>query len=186
MSRSCRSRARLSARQCAQLIVEAFADYNAEFRAITRRAPLRFDARDSKGSQRDAVERIELYDRFVNQTIAELRLKLGERALDRVLWAQIRDEFADLIARPAGCGIHQDLLQLHHAPALRHRRRRTRNRVRGHGPRSRWANITTAVGTNTYLNHGSLLLLFEDVLGDIRFHSPGATSTAASRTWPPK
>ena len=62
-----------SARQCAQQIVEAFARYNAEFRAITRRAPLRFDSRDSRGGQRDAVERIELYDRFVNQTIAELR-----------------------------------------------------------------------------------------------------------------
>ncbi len=31
--------------------------------------------------------------------------------------------------------------------------------------------VTTAIGTNTYLNHGSLLLLFEDVLGDVRFHS---------------
>src|SRR5260370_32230172 len=31
--------------------------------------------------------------------------------------------------------------------------------------------INTTVGTNTYINHGSLLLLFEDVLGDVRFHS---------------
>src|SRR4029450_10097715 len=79
--------------QCARHIVEAFGFYNAEFRVITRRAPVRFDTRDWKGSQRDAVARIELYDRFVNQTIAELRLELGERALDRTLWAQIRREF---------------------------------------------------------------------------------------------
>src|SRR5690606_34031465 len=49
-------------------IVSSFALYNAEFRAITRRAPRRFDERDWQGSQRDSVERIELYDRYVNRT----------------------------------------------------------------------------------------------------------------------
>src|SRR5499427_1166648 len=83
-----------SPRECARHIVDAFARYNAEFRAITRRAPLRFDARDWKGSQRDAVERIELYDRYVNQTIAELRVALGAAAADRDLWRQTRAEFA--------------------------------------------------------------------------------------------
>src|SRR3954467_5649746 len=86
----------MPAADCAHLIVAAFADYNAQFRVIIRRAPWRFDARDWKGSQRDAVERIELYDRLVSQTIAQLRLKLGERALERALWVQIRDEFAVL------------------------------------------------------------------------------------------
>src|SRR5215470_3381829 len=87
-----------TARECARHIVDAFGFYNAEFRVITRRAPVRFDTRDWKGSQRDAVERIDLYDRFVSQTIAELCLTLGDRALDRALWAQIRDSFATQIA----------------------------------------------------------------------------------------
>ena len=34
------------------------------------------------------------------------------------------------------------------------------------------ANITASVQTNVYTNHGSLPLLFEDVLGDVRFRSP--------------
>ncbi len=34
------------------------------------------------------------------------------------------------------------------------------------------ANVTSTVTTNTYINHGSLALLFEDVLGDVRFRSP--------------
>ena len=34
------------------------------------------------------------------------------------------------------------------------------------------ANIRSPVGSNTYLNHGSLSLLFEDLLGDVRFRSP--------------
>ena len=38
------------AQDCARQIVDAFAHYNAEFRAITRRAPLRFDARDWRDS----------------------------------------------------------------------------------------------------------------------------------------
>ncbi|HKF98296.1 MAG TPA: isocitrate dehydrogenase kinase/phosphatase AceK regulatory subunit, partial [Steroidobacteraceae bacterium] len=82
-----------TAHDCARQIVDAFARYNAEFRAITRRAPQRFDARDWKASQRDAVERIELYDRYVNQTIAALRLALGARAIDRSLWQELRSEF---------------------------------------------------------------------------------------------
>src|ERR1700733_10870574 len=86
------------ARDCAREIASAFVRYNAEFRAITRRAPVRFDARDSKGSQRDAVERIDLYDKFVNGTVAELRAKLGDRALDRELWMQIRGDFPAEIA----------------------------------------------------------------------------------------
>src|SRR5437762_2588066 len=74
------------AEECARHTVEAFARYNAEFRAITRRAPLRFDSRDLRASQQAAIH--------------------------------------------------------------------------------------TSVGTNTYLNHGSLSLLFEDLLGDVRFRSP--------------
>ena len=85
-------------RTCAHEIADAFVRYNAEFRAITRRAPLRFDARDAKASQRDAVERIDLYDRFVNRTVTELKTRLGEQALDRDLWMQIRSEFPAEIA----------------------------------------------------------------------------------------
>src|ERR1700742_3323409 len=87
----------MPAADCAHLIVAAFADYNAQFRVITRRAPWRFDALDAKGSQRDAVERIELYDRLVNQTIAQLRLRLGPQAPARSLWSAIRNTFAVLI-----------------------------------------------------------------------------------------
>src|SRR5690348_6026494 len=81
------------AQECARRIAAAFVRYNAEFRAITRRAPLRFDARDFRSSQHDAIERIGLYDRFVNQTIEELRALLGARALERPLWRQIHGAF---------------------------------------------------------------------------------------------
>ena len=159
-----------SASDCAHFISAAFADYNAEFRVITRRAPWRFDARDSKGSQRDAVERIELYDRLVSQTIAQLRLKLGERALDRSLWAEIRIDFAARI---------EGLPDAEFTKTFFSSITRQLYGTVGVAPEIEFVatdldplgKINTTVGTNTYLNHGSLLLLFEDVLGDVRFHS---------------
>ena len=158
-------------RECARHIVEAFARYNAEFRAITRRAPQRFDARDWKGSQRDAVERIELYDSFVNQTIAALRLALGEHAADRALWQQIRAEFATQISALPDTEFTKTFFSSIS--------RRLFGTV-GVAPDIEFvatdldplADIHSALGTNTYLNHGSLPLLFEDLLGDVRFRSP--------------
>ena len=85
------------ARECAADAVDAFERYNAEFRAITRRAPVHFEERDWHSSQRDAVERIELYGRYVDRTVASLRLRLGGETTDRTLWASIKDEFARLI-----------------------------------------------------------------------------------------
>ena len=85
------------ARECAADAVAAFERYNAEFRAITRRAPLRFEERDWRSSQRDAVERIELYGGYVERTVAGLRLRLADESLDRALWTTIKQEFARLI-----------------------------------------------------------------------------------------
>jgi isocitrate dehydrogenase kinase/phosphatase len=160
-----------SARGCARQIARAFADYNAEFRSITRRAPQHFDSRDWKTSQRDAIERIELYDRFVNRTILVLRTMLGTCALDRQLWEQIRayfvaeiavlpDEeftktfFSSITRRLFGTvGVAADIEFV--ATDL-----------------DPLAGITSMVGTRIYPNRGSLQLLFEDVLGDLRFRSP--------------
>jgi isocitrate dehydrogenase kinase/phosphatase len=158
-------------RECARHIVEAFARYNAEFRAITRRAPQRFDARDLKGSQRDAVERIELYDHFVNQTIAALRLVLGAHAAERSLWRQIRAEFAAQITALPDTEFTKTFFSSIS--------RRLFGTV-GVAPDIEFvatdldplADIHSAIGTNTYLNHGSLALLIEDLLGDVRFRSP--------------
>src|SRR5213082_2352173 len=159
------------AQDCARRIVDAFAHYNAEFRAITRRAPLRFDARDWRGGQQDAIERIGLYDRFVNQTIAGLRLGLGARALDRDLWRQIHGAFGERIT---------DLPDPEFTKTFFSSISRRLFGTVGVAPDIEFvatdldplARVQSAVGTNTYVNHGSLSLLFEDLLGDVRFRSP--------------
>ncbi len=161
----------LSARECARQIVDAFARYNAEFRAITRRAPLRFDSRDAHASQQDAVERIELYDRFVNQTVTELKQALGAQAQDRELWRRIHNEFAAQIG---------DLPDPEFTKTFFSSISRRLFGTVGVAPDIEFvatdldplASVHSAVGTNTYMNHGSLSLLFEDLLGDVRFRSP--------------
>ena len=171
MSASPTTGAGTAPRECARQIVEAFARYNAEFRAITRRAPLRFDARDWKGSQRDAVERIDLYDRWVNQTIAALQAALGPQAQRRELWREIREEFAAQIS---------DLADPEFTKTFFSSISRRLFGTVGVAPDIEFvatdldplADIHSAVGTNSYVNHGSLPLLFEDLLGDLRFRSP--------------
>ncbi|HLJ37044.1 MAG TPA: bifunctional isocitrate dehydrogenase kinase/phosphatase [Steroidobacteraceae bacterium] len=156
---------------CARHLVEAFASYNAEFRAITRRAPLHFDSRDWRGSQRDHVERIELYDRFVNETVAELREALGPAALERERWRQIRSEFAALIT---------DLPDPEFTKTFFSSVTRRLFGTVGVAPDIEFvatdldplSAVHSSVGTNIYVNHGSLPLLFEGLLGDIRFRSP--------------
>jgi isocitrate dehydrogenase kinase/phosphatase len=160
-----------TAADCARHIVAAFAGYNAEFRAITRRAPLRFDSRDWKASQHDAVERIELYDRCVLRAITELRASLGPAALERALWRQIHGEFAAQITRLPD----PEFVKTFFSSISR----RMFGTV-GVAPDIEFvateldplANRTSAAGTNSYANHGSLALLFEDLLGDARFRSP--------------
>src|SRR5262245_46544037 len=146
---------------CAHHIAAAFGAYNAQFRAITRRAPARFDSRDWRGSQHDAVERIELYDRFVTQTIDDLRQQPADRALDRALWARIRTAFEQQI---------EVLPDREFTKTFFSSITRQLFGTVGVAPEIEFvateldplASIHSAVGTNTYVNRGSLQLLLED------------------------
>ena len=159
------------AADCAAAIVAAFSRYNSQFRAITRRAPERFENRDWSGSQADVVERLELYSTMVNETVAEVRRRLGESALDTVLWEEIKSEYARRISALADpeflktffssitrrlfgtVGVNADIeffaLEL--------------DPLRGAG---------AAAVTERYANRGSLDLLFEELLSDYRFRTP--------------
>jgi isocitrate dehydrogenase kinase/phosphatase len=159
------------AAECAAAIVAAFASYNAQFRAITRRAPERFESRDWSGSQADVVERLELYTTAVNSTVADMRRRLGGSALDTKLWAGIKADYErriEALADPeflktffssitrrlfdtvgVNPGIEFFALEL--------------DPLRGAGEAS---------VTKRYANRGSLDLLFEELLTDYRFRTP--------------
>jgi isocitrate dehydrogenase kinase/phosphatase len=79
-------------------IRNGFADYNARFRAITRRAQMRFETREFAASRADALERFDSYDVCVRATMARLETLLRARVRDHALWQLIRPRFAELIA----------------------------------------------------------------------------------------
>ena len=85
------------AREIASTISNDFSEYNSEFRRITQRARSRFENRDWKGSQRDAVERIELYDIAVSRTATEIKLRLGYLCNNKSLWTLTKSSFAEII-----------------------------------------------------------------------------------------
>jgi len=82
----------------AAAIRDAFLAYNDQFRAITQRAKGRFESRDWKGVQRDAAERIDLYDEHVSGSVLHAESVLGTRAADRTVWMRAKSIFAELVA----------------------------------------------------------------------------------------
>jgi isocitrate dehydrogenase kinase/phosphatase len=156
---------------CAQTLFEVFSDYNAEFRAITRRARQRFELRDWRGSQRDAVERIELYGKYVRNTVVTMRSRLGDLAEERSVWSSIRRRFGELI----------DPLSDNEFPKTFFSSV-TRNLFDTTGVDAAvefvaldldpLGSVTTHVETQVYVNRGSLDLLVEEMLADFRFRTP--------------
>ena len=152
-------------------IVAAFARYNAEYRAITRRAPERFENRDWRGVQSDVVERLELYSCMVGETATGLRQRLGSHAHDTGLWGAIKSNYASQISGLAD----PEFLKTFFSSITR----RLFDTV-GVDPEIEFfaldldplRGIDSQVGTNTYLNRGSIELLFEELLSDFRFRTP--------------
>lgn len=87
----------LYAMRCAQMVVEAFLNYDARYRTITRRAQTCFAARDWRRSHEDAVERIELYEQSIRGTVAQLELAMGGDVRHQALWCEVKRHFSNLI-----------------------------------------------------------------------------------------
>ena len=158
-------------RDCAQTLVDAFADYNAEFRAITQRARKRFEERDWHGSQRDAVERIDLYRRYVDSAVELMQRKLGDDVHERAVWSSIKRRFAEII----------DPLPDNEFPKTFFSSiTRTTFDTTGVDAAVEFfaldldplSNVTTHVETKVYVNRGSIELLVEELLADFRFRAP--------------
>jgi len=158
-------------RDCAQTLVDAFADYNAEFRAITQRARKRFEERDWHGSQRDAVERIDLYRRYVDSAVELMQRKLGDEVHERAVWSSIKRRFAEII----------DPLPDNEFPKtfFSSVTRQTFDTTGVDAAVEFFAleldplsNVKTHVETKVYVNRGSIELLVEELLADFRFRTP--------------
>ena len=86
------------AHAAAALLVDAFADYNARFADITRRARRRFERRDWRSAGVDARARIDLYDICIRETQGRLDLLLDDRLRSRPLWIAMRHDYEQLVA----------------------------------------------------------------------------------------
>lgn len=85
------------AQRCATQLHDAFLAYNADFGIITRRARIRFEQRDWHGTQRDAKERIELYDLHIESAAMWIKRGLRGRVKDRELWRRIKRAFTRIV-----------------------------------------------------------------------------------------
>ena len=79
-------------------IHEAFVKYNDNFGRITRRASDRFEIRDWRGAERDFVERLELYTKSVERSVAALKRQFEREELDRAVWARIKQAFGERVS----------------------------------------------------------------------------------------
>ncbi len=82
------------ASQAAEQIYRAYQDYQSEFQAITQRAKGRFSACDWPGGYADAVERLELYKKIVNQTVTGIQQLLDGRVKEPTLWTDMKAVYA--------------------------------------------------------------------------------------------
>jgi isocitrate dehydrogenase kinase/phosphatase len=81
----------------ANAICNAFEYYQTQFKAITRRAEVRFENRDWHGMQADAAERLEIYKEVTDRIVAEIRDLLGERVNDELIWVSMKAVYSGLI-----------------------------------------------------------------------------------------
>jgi isocitrate dehydrogenase kinase/phosphatase len=79
-------------------VLAAFEAFQLEFRDITLRAAWRQQERDWHGLQRDARERLDLYDRVVRVAVAGVGEILGAEVKDRALWAAMKAAYGQAVA----------------------------------------------------------------------------------------
>lgn len=82
----------------AAAILDTIDTYHVDFLDIARRARRRFESRDWQGRQHDADERIDLYEHALNRAVAILEARLGASLRSQAFWAELKEEFAGLIA----------------------------------------------------------------------------------------
>jgi isocitrate dehydrogenase kinase/phosphatase len=85
------------AQQLAACIVRGFEDYHRAFAEVTRRARVRFQSGDWSDAQRDAVERIALYDQCIARCREQLDCLQQGGAPSHALWGQVKAGFAALV-----------------------------------------------------------------------------------------
>ena len=83
----------------AQAILEAFGEHRAAFLEITRRAKESFETRDWARLRADSTLRLGTYRRAIDKAEVRMRLLLGDRALERLIWVSAKAVYSALIGQ---------------------------------------------------------------------------------------
>lgn len=78
----------------ARTIFDAYCSMAERFRALTRRARIRFEARDWEGMVEDAGKRLALYSERTRKTTEEVEVILGDRLKDKTVWAAMKAAYS--------------------------------------------------------------------------------------------
>ena len=159
------------ARSIARVLVDAFLQYNADFRDLTRRAAHCFAIQDWQQGRENAVARIELYERAVSRAITDISARVGGDASGRKLWTSVKDVYSELIRDYPDNEFFKTFFSSIS--------RRVFNTV---GVDSGIEFLAADVRVDekplddkdirTYANRGALALLVDQVLSDFRFEVP--------------
>ena len=84
--------------QGALSIHRAYKEYQTGFRQITQRAKNRFEECDWHGVHSDALERLELYKKVIDRTVAQVNNLLGGQVHDRLIWVDMKGGYSRMIS----------------------------------------------------------------------------------------
>jgi isocitrate dehydrogenase kinase/phosphatase len=83
--------------EVAQYILGKCNKYQQTFKAINKRAELRFEHRDWQGIQADMKERLTLYREFVGDSKVKLAAKVGDKLKDPDLWRGVKTMYEEQV-----------------------------------------------------------------------------------------
>lgn len=78
----------------ARTIFDAYCSMAERFRALTRRARIRFESRDWAGTVGDAGLRLALYSERTRETTKAVERILGDRLMDKTVWAAMKAAYS--------------------------------------------------------------------------------------------
>jgi len=84
--------------EAAEFIRVVFDEYSVDYLRITRRAKQLFERRDWKGRYQDSIERLDLYEKVLDEAAVGLGQILGQSREDRALWTAIKQSFGKIVA----------------------------------------------------------------------------------------
>ena len=90
---------RIMAEETVITILDGYRAYRAHFQEITLRAMDRFVSGDWTGMQADTVERLDAYQKVLQQVVTALTASLGPRSADHALWIDAKTAFTSELDR---------------------------------------------------------------------------------------